>query len=80
MGEKKTYDDIDKDYAGKRNMLIEEALRHTNKKHRVRFPGGNEAAREAWTSAWNLSFHTKMSELWAGRKSPCPTCGGKGVV
>ena len=71
--------DIDKDYAAERNKLIPEAERYANKKHRVKFPGGNEAAREAWAAGWNFSFHNRMNEL-CGAVKLCPVCKGSGRI
>jgi hypothetical protein len=58
-----TDDDIDKDYAHARNKLIPLAEKYANKKERIRFSGGNEAARAAWFARWNRAYIGKMNEL-----------------
>lgn len=74
------YEDVDKDYAAKRNALIPEAEAFANKKCRATFPGGNVRAHEAWTARWNLAFHSHMSYLSNALRVICPTCGGKGTL
>lgn len=59
-----TYEDVDKDYALKRNALIPEAEEFANKECSATFPGGNDKAHEAWTARWNLCFHRRMDYLW----------------
>jgi hypothetical protein len=56
-------DDRDIAYSRARNLLIPEAERYANKAHRVRFPGGHEAARAAWFAKWSRAFHSKMTQL-----------------
>ncbi len=56
--------DFDKDYAAARDKLIPLAEEFADKKCRKKFPGGPQAAKEAWTARWNLAFHSKMEKLW----------------
>jgi len=68
-------EDIDADYAGKRNKLIPDAEKYADKKCGPRpsySPKGGNKALDDWNSAWNLTFHTKMNQLWEQKK------GGKG--
>ena len=59
-------EDVDKEYAAERNKFVSIAEKHANETEGTKRAPPQTS--EDYVEKWNLCFHTKMKELWAGRK------------